>query len=126
MAAGRVPAHKDLINITSVLTDVAIRPGKRSSNIFNVLRMRHSRREPITGNHDANAMPRQAGGQCPIESQETALIPMTPSAPMGEKNDGEVFLIFGQVNVELVLDRIGVGAVIISKIQLFTNFEDCL
>jgi hypothetical protein len=51
---------------------------------------------------------------------------MPPGPAVDKEHDGEILLIFGKIKVELVLDGISIRPVIISKVQLFANFESCL
>src|SRR5260370_26689168 len=124
MAAGGMAADKDLIGSAAVFADIGVRPGESAGDILNVLRVHDARRQPIIGNHHAQAMPSPARSELAVESQETAFVPMAPSASVHEEYYRKIFLLFREIKVELVLGRIGVGALVIGHVQNFPNFGD--
>src|SRR5436190_3671702 len=93
--------QEDLVRAAAVFSDMGLRPGQGPGCILHVLGMLYAGGKPIVGNDHADSLTGQEFSHRRIEAA-TAVIPHDPGAAMVEYDDREIFLAFGDIEVEPV------------------------
>src|SRR5262249_48287783 len=112
---GRVATGEECIRAAAVLGQVLLAPGEGAGPVLDVLGVLDRGREAVVGDDDAYAPAGVAVAEQAVEA-EGVLVAVDPGAAVDEEEDGEVLEALGEVEVELVLGRVLVGAIVVNDV----------